>query len=113
MVSGVISNRGQSNLLQIEGNRNSNRNVREVLWPEVVPFLQFIPGAVFQHDNARPYVAKTVRDFCSAQHMQILPWPAFSPDMSPIEYVWDLAARCLTRYPAASKDELFLCIQAI
>ncbi|GFU94404.1 transposable element Tcb2 transposase [Trichonephila clavipes] len=27
-------------------------------------------------------------DFCSTQHMQLLPWPAYSPDMSPIEHVW-------------------------
>ncbi|GFW40336.1 uncharacterized protein TNCV_1018941 [Trichonephila clavipes] len=55
--------------------------------PEVVPFLQSISGAIFQQDNARPHVAKSVRDFCSSQHMQLLPWPAYSSDMSPIEHV--------------------------
>ncbi|GFW80419.1 transposable element Tcb1 transposase [Trichonephila clavipes] len=30
---------------------------------------------------------KTVRNFCSAQHMQLLSWPTYSPDMSPIEHV--------------------------
>ncbi|GFX69536.1 hypothetical protein TNCV_1769051 [Trichonephila clavipes] len=64
---------------------------------------------------ARPHVAKNVRDFCLAQHMQLLPWPAYSPDMSPIEHVWDLVGRRLARDPrsAASKDELLLRIQAI
>ncbi|GFS79932.1 uncharacterized protein TNCV_750761 [Trichonephila clavipes] len=41
-----------------------------------------------KQDKARLHVAKTVRDFCSAQHMQLLPWPAYSPDMSPIEHEW-------------------------
>ncbi|PRD37051.1 UNVERIFIED_CONTAM: Transposable element Tcb1 transposase [Trichonephila clavipes] len=47
--------------------------------------------------------------------MQLLPWPAYSPDMSPIEHVCDLFGRRLTRdpCPAASKDELLLRIQAI
>ncbi|GFS54567.1 transposable element Tc1 transposase [Trichonephila clavipes] len=45
---GVISYHGRSNLLQIEGNLKSNRYVREVLQPEVVPFLQGIPEAIFQ-----------------------------------------------------------------
>ncbi|GFT34131.1 hypothetical protein TNCV_4385421 [Trichonephila clavipes] len=74
-----------------------------------------IPGAIFQQDDARPHVSKTVRDFCSAQHMEPLPWPAYSPDMSPIEHVWDLVGRCLTRdpRPAASKDELLQRKQAI
>ncbi|GFW86094.1 uncharacterized protein TNCV_1969021 [Trichonephila clavipes] len=51
-------------------------------------------------------------DFCSAQHMQLLPWPAYSPDMSPIEHVWDLVRRRLApdARPTASKDEIFQCI---
>ncbi|GFU97466.1 transposable element Tcb2 transposase [Trichonephila clavipes] len=110
IVWGAISYHGRSNLLPIDGNI-SNRYVREVLQPEVVPFLQGIPGAIFQQDN----VAKTVRDFCSAQHMQLLPWPAYSSYMSPIEHVWDLVGRRLAHNPrpAASKAKLLLCIQAI
>ncbi|GFW68654.1 uncharacterized protein TNCV_530081 [Trichonephila clavipes] len=65
MVWGAISYHGRSNLLRIEGNLNSNRYVREALQPQVIPFLEEIPGAIFQQDNVRPYVAKTVRDFCS------------------------------------------------
>ncbi|GFT78089.1 transposable element Tc1 transposase [Trichonephila clavipes] len=115
MVWGAISYHGRSNMLRIEGNFNSNRYFREVLQPEVVSFLQDIPGAIFQQDNARPHVAKTVRDFCSAQHMQLIPWPDYSPDMSPTEHVWNLVGWRLARdpRPAASKDELLLSIQAI
>ncbi|GFX17056.1 transposable element Tc1 transposase [Trichonephila clavipes] len=78
--------------------------------PKVVPFLQRIPGAIFQLDNTRPHVAKTVRNFRSAQHMQLLLCPAYSPDMPPMEYVWDLVGQRLARDPrhAASKDELLL-----
>ncbi|PRD31644.1 UNVERIFIED_CONTAM: hypothetical protein NCL1_22998 [Trichonephila clavipes] len=75
MVWGVVSYHGRSNLLRIEGNLNSNRYVREVLQPEVVPFLQGIFGAIFQQDNAHPLV---FRDFCSAQHIQLLPCPTYS-----------------------------------
>ncbi|GFT58438.1 hypothetical protein TNCV_2119331 [Trichonephila clavipes] len=35
-----------------------------------------IPGSIFQQDNARLHITKIVRDFCSAQHMQLLPWPS-------------------------------------
>ncbi|GFV46309.1 uncharacterized protein TNCV_3231981 [Trichonephila clavipes] len=73
MVRGAISYHGRSNLQRIESNLNNNRYVREVLQPDVVPFLQGIRGAIFQQDIARPHVAKTVRDFCSAQHMQLVP----------------------------------------
>ncbi|GFY35916.1 transposable element Tcb2 transposase [Trichonephila clavipes] len=104
---------GRTNLLRIEDNLNSDRYVREVLQPEVVPFLQGIPRAIFQQDNARPYDAKSVRDFCSAQHMQLLPWPAYSTDMSPIEHMWDLVGWRRAHDPSPLKDELLLLIQAI
>ncbi|GFV86167.1 transposable element Tc1 transposase [Trichonephila clavipes] len=112
MVWGAILYYGRSNLLRIEGNLNINRYVREVLQPEVVPFLQGLPRDIFQQDNARPHVTKTVRDFCSTQHMQLLPWPAYSPNMSPIEHVWDLVDWRLARDSrlAASEDELFQAI---
>ncbi|GFT25192.1 transposable element Tc1 transposase [Trichonephila clavipes] len=115
MVRGTISYYGRFNLLRIECNLNSKRYVREVRHPKVVPFLQGIPGVIFQQDNTRSHVAKTVRDFCSVQLMQLLPWPAYLPDMSPIEHVWDLIGWRLTRdpRPAASKDELLLHLQAI
>ncbi|GFU42152.1 transposable element Tcb2 transposase [Trichonephila clavipes] len=89
MAWGAISYHGRSNLLRIE--------------------------AIFQLDNACSRVTKTVRDFCSAQYMQLLPWIAYSPDMSPIEPVWDLVGRCLARdlRPGASKDELLLRIKKI
>ncbi|GFV57565.1 transposable element Tcb1 transposase [Trichonephila clavipes] len=47
--------------------------------------------------------------------MQLLAWSSYSPDMSPIEHVWDLVIRRLARdpRPAASKDKLLLRIQAI
>ncbi|GFW01598.1 transposable element Tcb2 transposase [Trichonephila clavipes] len=47
--------------------------------------------------------------------MQLLPWSAYSPNMSPLEHVWDLVGRRLTRdsRSAVSKDELLLRIQAI
>ncbi|GFT90738.1 hypothetical protein TNCV_3010951 [Trichonephila clavipes] len=68
-----------------------------------------------RQDNACLQVAKTVTDFYSAQRMQLLPWPAYSPYMSHIEQGWDLVGRCLAHdpHPAASKDELLLRIQAI
>ncbi|GFV32203.1 transposable element Tcb1 transposase [Trichonephila clavipes] len=47
--------------------------------------------------------------------MQLLPWPAYLPDMSPIQHTWDFAGRRLNRdpRPAASKHELLLRKQAI
>ena len=63
MVSGAIGYNMRSHLLYIEGNLNSNRYIREVSQPEVLPLLQATPHAILQQDNARPHVARIVQAF--------------------------------------------------
>ncbi|GFX90583.1 transposable element Tcb2 transposase [Trichonephila clavipes] len=48
-------------------------------------------GKIFQQDNARPHTARVAQDFL--RHFQTLPWPAHSPDLSPVQHVWDQLKR--------------------
>ena len=53
------------------------------------------------HDNARPHTGRCVREFLKEVNIQTLEWPALSPDMNPIEYLWDqLKRRVCARVPA-------------
>ena len=45
------------------------------------------------HDNARPHVARICRQFLNRNNVNVLPWPALSPDMNPIEHIWDYLGR--------------------
>ena len=45
------------------------------------------------HDNARPHVARICRQFLHRNSVYVLPWPAMSPDMNPIEHIWDYLGR--------------------
>ena len=50
--------------------------------------------AALQQDNSNPHTAPTTqRALCGVQQ---LPWPARTPDFSPIEHVWDMMKRELT-----------------
>ena len=73
MVWDAIAYHGRSQLLRIMGNLNSNRYISEVLQPQAVLFLQRFPGAVFQQDNACPYIARTVQSFFATLQVQLLP----------------------------------------
>ena len=60
--------------------------------PIVVPFIRR-RHLMFQDDNAWPHVARIWTRFLEAENVPVLPRPAYSSDMSPIEDVWDALYR--------------------
>ncbi|GFX22015.1 transposable element Tcb2 transposase [Trichonephila clavipes] len=95
----AFSDESRFNLLDLDGCIHVRCYAAERCLPECVieRYSGFTPRVM--QDSACPHVAKTDPDFSSTQHVQLLSWPACSPDMSPIEHVWDLVGRCLTRDP--------------
>ncbi|GFU80292.1 DDE_3 domain-containing protein [Trichonephila clavipes] len=71
----------------MRGTLKGQRYVDDILQPHVGPFLNCLPGALFQQDNARPHTARVAQDFL--RHFQTFAWPALSPNLSPVEYVCD------------------------
>ncbi|KAL0190518.1 hypothetical protein M9458_013216, partial [Cirrhinus mrigala] len=76
----------------IDGILNAQRYHDEILRPIFVPFIHD-HHLMLQHDNARPHVARICTQFLEAEIIPVLAWPAYSPDMSPIEHVWDALDR--------------------
>ncbi|GFV43180.1 DDE_3 domain-containing protein [Trichonephila clavipes] len=84
---GTITYDSLSTLIVIRGILTGQRYVDDILRPHVRPFLNGLTGAIFQQDNARPHAARVAQDFL--RHFEILAWPVHSPDLSPVEHVWD------------------------
>ncbi|GFV71431.1 transposable element Tcb2 transposase [Trichonephila clavipes] len=91
MVWGFIAYDSRSTLIVMRGTLTGQRYVDDILRPHEGPFLNGLPGAIFQQDNARPHTARFAQDFL--RHFQTLPWPARSPDLSPVAHVWDQLKR--------------------
>ncbi|UYV68201.1 K02A2.6-like, partial [Cordylochernes scorpioides] len=88
----------------------AQRYVDDVLRPVTLPYLQGVPNALYQQDNARPHTARISQQ--ALQDVQMLPWPPYSPGLSPIEHVWDIIGRRLHALPQPrSEDELWQMVE--
>ncbi|UYV73576.1 Transposase [Cordylochernes scorpioides] len=110
MVWGAIAYDSRSPLLRIQGTMTAQRYVDDVLRPVTLPYLHGVHNALYQQDNARPHTARISQQ--ALQDVQMLPWPPYSPDLSPIEHVWDIIGRRLHALPQPrSEDELWQMVE--
>ncbi|GFV30830.1 transposable element Tcb2 transposase [Trichonephila clavipes] len=91
MVWWFIAYDSRSTLIVMRGTLTGQRYFDDILRPHVGPFLNGLPGAIIQQDNARLQTARVAQDFL--RHFQTRPWPARPADLSLVEHVWDQLKR--------------------
>ncbi|GFS54851.1 transposable element Tcb2 transposase [Trichonephila clavipes] len=91
------------------GTMTGQRYIDEVLLPHVRLFRGAVADKfVFMDDNAKCHRTLTVQDCVDSEGIQRLVLPARSPDLNPIENVWDALGRQVSgrNYPPTNKNTL-------
>lgn len=93
MVWGGIKFNSKTDLCIVDGTLRSP-DYKTILEQHVVENLSM--SEYFQQDNSPVHSAKIIKEFLIEKNINILSWPAISPDMNIIENVW--AIMCHTVY---------------
>jgi len=118
MVWGCFTRRKMGPLVLVEGKLNAS-NYNNLLAANLLPFINELSREdhhndgdgvfIFQEDNAPCHKAAAANIWKENNNVMVLPWPAQSPDLNPIENFWqDLKRRLrLKNYKSKNKIELF------
>ena len=108
MVWGAISVHGPSRLHIVEETMNGAKHISMLnsrLLPQIRNWFEQEP-CIFQQDSAPCHTAKAVYAWFKTNKIKVLKWPGNSPDMNPIESMWNQLKDEIHNVPITTKVQL-------
>ena len=108
MVWGCMSARGVGKLCFLKKTVNA-AVYRDVLETFLIPTIEEQFGEediIFQQDLAPAHAAKSTKDWFAEKQLEVLAWPANSPDLNVIENLWAIVKRKIRVRKPTTLDQL-------
>lgn len=82
---------------------------KDILSDVMLPHARAVMGRgwIFQQDNDPKHTSGVVKDFMKLKKIRVLDWPSQSPDLNPIEHLWDHLERQMANRKPANQAALF------
>ena len=103
---------GVGPLIVVDGNMDSDAYIN-ILANHFIPWVDNYPNSIFQQDGALFHTSSYSVWWMATHSIPILDWVAQSPDLNPIENLWDHLDRQVRKRkpPPKSKQELINVVQ--
>lgn len=102
MVWGCMHWEGKGNLVKIDGKMDADLYVSildEDLMDSLNKYGKTAAVIIFQQDNDPKHTSKKAKKWFEDNGFTVLLWPANSPDLNPIEHLWNYIKERLKEYP--------------
>jgi DDE superfamily endonuclease len=117
MAWACITSKGVGKLVRIDGIMTAEKYIK-ILEEGLIGTLEdhelSLSSSLFMHDNDPKHTAKSTKEWLRRNKINVMDWPAQSPDMNPIENLWNLVDQRLRKREKkpANAEELWQMVQA-